>query len=48
LLKSEHAFANDRKTKVPGLDSPGMHRPDGDFVHAVTDHQHEGIVINPN
>ena len=30
---------------MPRLDDPGVHRSDGDFVHAVAGDAHEGIVF---
>ncbi len=45
LLEPQHLLADDRKTKVPGLDDAGVHGADGYFVHAVARHAHERIVV---
>ena len=45
LFQTEHFLPHHLEAKMSGLDRPGMHRPDGDFVHAVAGHAHKGIVF---
>ncbi len=44
LLEPQHFLADDREAEVAGLDDAGVHRADGDLVHAIAFDAHEGVV----
>ena len=45
LLEPEHFLADDRETKMPGLDDARVHGTDRNLVHAVARDAHERIVV---
>ena len=45
FLEPQHAFADDRKAEVTGLDGARVHRSDRDFVHAVAFDRDEPVRI---
>ena len=44
LFEPQHLLADDREAEVARLDDAGVHRADGDLVHAVAFDAHEGVV----
>ena len=46
LFEAQHLLADDREAEVARLDHAGVHRPDGDLVHAVAGDAHERVVVD--